>query len=656
MKKILLLVLFSIMLTINSFAEYVEWQKITDTANFGKIEKFGLSYEPYHFLISGGIVNNSYITNSTYLSNNGIKWNKYDTPTSFAYYEPFPTVQFNNKYYKMGGAEFVTATVKTETSVNFAANYGTWDGEYFWVGCYEINAVKKINASGVVVASYSTHVGTTDYSPLQLAFDGQFIWVACGNIAGSLLKINKDTGAVLNIYTLNPTLLGAGGVQGIVFDGTDICVGVAQSGGGTGSGFVGKVNTTTGALTIIATGQTNVNGIISYNFGGEQFIYAACAGFVTKVKCSDGTYISESNDSESYRVVADGRYIYTASYATQKVIRYNMDTLEKVDSVWAAGNKLNCISFDGNYIWTCGDDKLVSIIDRDSMTVIGTIPNGGKSDLVWDGEYMWAVTSRDVPGLGTTAKVSKLQITTTNKKSVYESVDNIDWTVTTLNAEFPEDISYISWTNRNKVFLYCQGKQELWMSIDMNFWDYVKPLTLLPTSRQNGNGIYVNEQFYLLGGYNGETALSDLWVASVKQPITDYFAGFWKGIIYEVTGDTYNAKTSYYNSAYALDGYTEKYNEKQNAFYRVGKMLLDKFKTLTSYETKIKTINKTYDVSAKATLTADLVATVTPSYSLLTEAEVHYTVAEGVTKATKEDRNITKDRGVINAVSTFIAQ
>jgi hypothetical protein len=640
----------------NAFAEYVEWQKVTDNASFGKIEKFGLSYESQHILLSGGVVNNSYISNTSYFSNNGIKWYNYPSPTSFVYYEPFPTVELNNKYYKIGGVEFLTATVKHETSVISAANYGTWDGEYFWVGCYGINAVKKINADGVVVAAYSTHVGTTDYPPLQLAFDGQYIWVACGNTAGSLLKMDKDTGTILNIYTLNPTLLGAGGVQGIVFDGTDICVGVAQYGGGVGSGFVGKVNTTTGVLTIIADGQTNVNGIISANVDGEQYIYAACAGFVTKVKCSDGTYISEVNDNESYRIVTDGKYIYTASYYTQKVQRYNMSTLAKIDYVWASGPDLNCIAFDGNYIWTCGDDKLVTIIDPNSMTVVGTIPGGGKSDLIWDGQYMWSITARTVSEAGTTAKVSKLEITTINKKSVYESDNNVDWVATTLNAEFPTNSSYVAWVNRNKVFLYCQGEREIWMSIDMIYWDYVKPITLVPPYRHNGNGIYVDEKFYLMGGYNGETTLSDLWIASIKQPIINYTSGLWKGIMYEVLDNTFNAKTSYYNAAYALDGYVGKQNEKQNAFYRVGKMLLNKFKNTTSYETQSRVINKTYNVSAKATLTANLVATATPSYYLLTEAETHYTVAEGVTKATKEIGNIAKDRGFISAIATFIAQ
>jgi hypothetical protein len=41
---------------------------------------------------------------------------------------------------------------------------------------------------------------------------------------------------------------------------------------------------------------------------------------------------------------------------------------------------------------------------------------------------------------------------------------------------------------------------------------------------------------------------------------------------------------------------------------------------------------------------------------MLTEAETHYTVAEGVTKATKEIGNIAKDRGFISAIATFIAQ
>jgi hypothetical protein len=78
-------------------------------------------------------------------------------------------------------------------------------------------------------------------------------------------------------------------------------------------------------------------------------------------------------------------------------------------ATWQGETGLNTIAFDGKYIWTGGGGPdLVEIFDRDTGTMIDSIPDPGAgtglADLVFDGSYMWAVVN------GTSSSVMKISI------------------------------------------------------------------------------------------------------------------------------------------------------------------------------------------------------------------------------------------------------
>lgn len=138
--------------------------------------------------------------------------------------------------------------------------------------------------------------------------------------------------------------------------------------------------------------------------------------------------------------------------------------------------------------------------------------------------------------------------------------------------------------------------------------------------------------------------------------VQDYQSLLWSAKVYDSQGNTYMAMRNYYLAIYGVTGYLpNKANDLQDIYYRAGLMLVNKFKILTSYDITSKNIAKINAPSVKATAIVKFVATMTPVYSLLSEADIHLWRGQAITGAAKDLISIKHNRDYIHFVATYIA-
>jgi hypothetical protein len=290
-------------------------------------------------------------------------------------------------------------SVLSTTTVSGASDYGTWDGQHLWVSQFAAHSITELNENGVVMATYTF---ASNINPQQLAYDGRYIWVASADAYGTLIKFDPTTRAS-STTIMNPGGTGSGGIQGILWDGSKLWIGLGSL------NDVLRFNTVTGSVEATSTGDTNVNGLammdIPENGGVTRYIFAACTNFIAKINGSTMTSSIIGTPAATYRIATDGDFLYGASYlastTNSTVQKYDARTGTKIVS-WNSGTLLNTIAFDGRYIWVSGDDETTTVHDRTSGAVIATLPYSGKSDLIFDGTYMWSVDSTS----GTVRKIS----------------------------------------------------------------------------------------------------------------------------------------------------------------------------------------------------------------------------------------------------------
>ncbi len=296
------------------------------------------------------------------------------TEDPFYRYNQQPLLHYTNNY----------STVFS-TYVLDAANYGTWDGEYYWSANYSNSSISQINQNGTVVNNY-----TFSEPPLQLAWDGQYIWVGCADVSGTLIQFNPTTATTISTNKLNPSASGAGGIQGLVWDGINLWAGVAQDGYG---GEIIKLSSSGTALVTIS-GQTNVNGMVVtdlINSGtSTRYIWGACTGFISKINVSNNTYqtFTTSPATSVYRLCSDGVYIYGCDFGTNVIFKYLASNGSLV-ATWATVTNPNSIAFDGENIWVAGNANKVYIHERNNGTILTILNNNISNGLVFDGTYMW---------------------------------------------------------------------------------------------------------------------------------------------------------------------------------------------------------------------------------------------------------------------------
>ena len=322
------------------------------------------------------------------------------------------------------------------------ANYGCWDGSNFWVSLNDIR-LNKISSSGVVLQTY-----TPTKPILQMAFDGTYLWIGNNDDYGTLQKFNPSTGLVEAEYQLNPSDAGGhdnGGIQSVLWD-ADIrrlIIGVAQCNGTGDSGLVLKFNPVSAVIEMTITGQTNVNGLAYRNYGGQNYVFAACNDFYSKINIMTGDWSSTDTPGASYRVTSDSQYVYLASYAYNEIVKYNISDGSLV-ATWSSGTALNAIECAGDYIYTVGNDNTLTVHNKNSGAIVCSLPGVGRSDVVYDGAYsIWAIAG------GVTTKLNILgplmgtltvspTITPTNPQTLTPTrTATMTWTVTGTKTASP---------------------------------------------------------------------------------------------------------------------------------------------------------------------------------------------------------------------------
>ena len=140
-------------------------------------------------------------------------------------------------------------------------------------------------------------------------------------------------------------------------------------------------------------------------------------------------------------------------------------------------------------------------------------------------------------------------------------------------------------------------------------------------------------------------------------PTAHYKARKWAGMVYEFLGNTFNANY-YYEAAVNITPYSQRERDQQQYWYfRIGNMLNNRFKSLTSYETNYRNIAKMTDPVAKATAEHMFALALSTPEPLLDEAIQNFDNALNVTGTAttgKVYRDITRSKNWANGVKDFI--
>jgi hypothetical protein len=137
-----------------------------------------------------------------------------------------------------------------------ADNYGCWDGNNFWIGRSD-GRIGKISSTGVSVQTFPGFIAPGG-APLQLAFDGRYVWVGDYDSKATLFKFDTTINKIVASGQVRPDT-NSGGCQGVVWDGSKLWIGAPDQ--------VIRMNTSPSGFPtteLIVSGQSNVNGLSYY--------------------------------------------------------------------------------------------------------------------------------------------------------------------------------------------------------------------------------------------------------------------------------------------------------------------------------------------------------------------------------------------------------
>ncbi len=267
------------------------------------------------------------------------------------------------------------------------ANYGCWDGNNFWIGANDkIHKIFTGPFNSLVTTGYNgfSVAGADGGNPIQLAFDGSYIWVGDYDSRATWFKFDptlQTTIASGRLYPLGPDM---GGIQGVHWADDKLWFGAPNN--------VIRFNITSNSVELIVSGQNNVNGLSHYTDDtGQKYILAACSDFWSKINADTGSYTTYDNLDHAigYRICNDGTYCYIAYFSDPGRVRKFLLSTGEFIATWNVGSLLNAINFDGLYIWTVGDDWVMSITDTNGNFICNT--SNGKADILFGGGFAWSV-------------------------------------------------------------------------------------------------------------------------------------------------------------------------------------------------------------------------------------------------------------------------
>jgi uncharacterized protein (TIGR03437 family) len=217
-------------------------------------------------------------------------------------------------------------------------------------------------------------------SPVGVAFDGTYIWVANSN-SNNVTKLLATTGATVGTYAAGT------GPEGIAFDGENIWV--VNDTGTTKSGAVTKILTSTGA---IVGGDTVGKMPIGVAFDGANIWVASCnSNSVTKLLASNGAIAGTySTGYCPWAVAFDGANIWVANSGNGSVTKLLAST-GALMGTYTVGGGPSGIAFDGTNIWVAnaGSNTVTKLL-ASSGGVVGVYPAGTEPQSVaFDGTSIW---------------------------------------------------------------------------------------------------------------------------------------------------------------------------------------------------------------------------------------------------------------------------
>lgn len=325
----------------------------------------------------------------------------------------------------------LTGALISNYSLGFEPAGLTSDGTYFYISVEDNTGpngtIFKLKKDGTIVSSIT--VALTDEYMSGLAWDGSNLW-AVQEVPNALLKINPNTGAVLNNFTLIHDPAGLCWYDGLVwgveftsdkiyaYDPTDARVrevfdhpipglgdyGITEN----GTHFilsdwspaeiyvtdlpteVGEVWNQHSAPTLTMNGL-DWNG--THYFTADPNENAICV-------LHDGTFqkifdIPLSFSPQAVAVVGDYLFI-SEIYSPWKIYKYTV-TGTYVAEYASVGVQLQGLTYDGTYIWANGADNNIYQLNVADLTEISHKAVGNYADLAWDykNHVFWAVHQTD---------------------------------------------------------------------------------------------------------------------------------------------------------------------------------------------------------------------------------------------------------------------
>ena len=251
----------------------------------------------------------------------------------------------------------------TATSIGVADGRGVWDGAYYWNVSTESGKLYQV-VSGVTttVNTYSMAAGS---SPTCMTYDGANLWI--GSYEGELYEYNRSASLIGSWAVGGP-------INAILYDGAHVWMGFSSE--------VARWNASTNAIDLSVTGQSDVAGLSYYtDGGGQEWILAACNGFVSQINATTGAQgWGRNTESPQASITNDGIYAYTLSDVVRKII---LSTGGLVTD-WNGGN--NQIMYDGSRLWTVDINHNTNITDTNG-NLLCSYPNTGSSDVCYAYNY-----------------------------------------------------------------------------------------------------------------------------------------------------------------------------------------------------------------------------------------------------------------------------
>jgi hypothetical protein len=321
------------------------------------------------------------------------------TPTPYAQYAMNAGAAGSSSFSVPGGIAFADSSLQTSAALpnihqvallrwyaadqvaTFTADTNplelAFDGQHVFVTDFSSGKVTKLEmATGFI--DWDVSVGS---GPAGIAYDGANLWVA-NYLSNNVMKLSPSNGTILSTISL-----GTFGPSGVAFDGMNIWVVESNA------NAVAKIQASTGAILGTFTVGTYPNRVA---FDGTNIWVSNCnSGTVTKLLASTGAAVGTYGAGECpWGVAFDGTNMWVANNGSNSVTKFQASTGAALGT-FAVGATPIGVVFDGANIWVAnGGSNNVTKLLASTGTTLGTFSTGTNPyGLAFDGANVWVANS-----------------------------------------------------------------------------------------------------------------------------------------------------------------------------------------------------------------------------------------------------------------------